>query len=73
MELIDMKRKRNKIVECPICKGKNNLTEMEENNDIQLENSNNESNSTAVTKPKSWFTVIYKKIPGLLSWGFTSK
>ena len=46
---------------------------MEENNDIQLENSNNESNSTAVTKPKSWFTVIYKKIPGLLSWGFTSK
>lgn len=46
---------------------------MEENNDIQLENSNNESNSTAVTKPKSWFTVIYKKIPGLLSLGFTSK
>ena len=46
---------------------------MEENNDIQLENSNNESNSTEVTKPKSWFSVIYKKIPGLLSWGFTSK
>ena len=49
---------------------------MEENNDIQLENSyneNNESNSTAITKPKSWFTVIYKKIPGILFWGFTSK
>ena len=26
---------------------------MEENNDIQLENSNNESNSTAVTKPNT--------------------
>ena len=23
-----MKRKRNKIVECPICKGKNNLSEI---------------------------------------------
>ena len=32
-----MKRKRNKIVECPICKGKNNLTEMEENNDIDID------------------------------------
>lgn len=37
-----MKRKRNKIVECPICKGKNNLTEMEENNDIDLDELDND-------------------------------
>lgn len=51
---------------------------MEEIKENKIENNNNneqedDSNTTGIIKPKSMFTIIYKKIPGLLSWGFTCK
>ena len=57
MGLIDMKRKRNKIVECPICKGKNNLTEMEENNDIDIDELDNDKGYIFCVKCGNQFEV----------------
>ena len=61
MGLIDMKRKRNKIVECPICKGKNNLTEMEENNDIDIDELDSDNGYIYCVKCGNQFEVKVNK------------
>ena len=56
-----MKRKRNKIVECPICKGKNNLTEMEENNDIDIDELDSDNGYIYCVKCGNQFEVKVNK------------